>query len=569
MPWCGNATWTWSTKCTWKRICSGCRECSSEAAWADVSQEATWAATWARGPWLWPIPHTRVETLDARMTNELSSFYGAQRCIDGSRITSCASQASSDGSLNWLSVQIAKGARVRSVAIYAGASAETSEVLLAPFELWVGNAFGDMSSSSAVQCGNGNAPFAEPDNPKKDVPLWMGCQDARGTHVTLATNRGIHLDEILIFAPIESGQSEMPQSGRRYGEVAQMLNRRFEHARPSNDIAEGGVLVHMFDTYEDLANGRPWLMCVNNCRQPVDHWSASLISASRTFIYDGHADNQAAVGFVLSPSTPLFCAFNADSYAAGSPLGQCDERKPNWNTSKDLKEVIATSNYKYNDFIVNGLHFEAMLPSTLQAVLFLHAEDEGVARKVHNDFLAAFQLSAVDVPLLRYLCNPSPSYSFVETCDGPAFKEVGPFAPTPPPPPLSPASPSPPRPLQHPPSSPPSPFPLQPPSPPDPLLPSPLPPLPPPSPSAPSINLPIVWGATVTFFGLVVIIRCVSVRRHRGKMETEPLANGEVKAGKKSKARKKASKTAAVAYESLDSWANGVDMSPDSAIWKI
>lgn len=558
MPWCGNATEVWSAKCTWKRICSGCRECNSVG---KDSRAAAWASAWMRGPWLWPIPQILIETLDARMTNEISpSYYGARNCIDGSRITSCVSQDSFDGSKNWLSIRIPEGMRVRSVAIYAGAVAETSEFVLAPFEVWVGSTFGDMSSAVAVQCDNGNGPFV--DNPTRDVPLFVGCQDARGTHVTLATPiRGISLDQVLVFGPAESSRSELPRPGRRYGEVARLLNRRFEHARPSNNLAEGGVLVHMLDTYEDLANHRPWLMCINNCRQPVDHWSASLISANRTFIYDGHADDQPAVGFVLSPSTPFFCAYNADSYAAGSPFGQCDENKPNWKLSEDLKEVIATSNYKYNDFIVSGLHFEVMLPSTIQAVLFLYAEDEGVARKVHADFLAAFQLSAVDIPLLRYLCNPSPSYSFVETCNGPAFEEIGPFAPTPPPPPLLPAPPLPPCPPQHPPPLPPSRPPLSPPAHPPPLLPPLLPPLPP---SAPSDQLLGRVPMIGLFVGLTVII-CIYVRPSKPLPSAE---SGKIKASRrkakksslpKVKARRKATNDAALAYESLETWANEVD----------
>ena len=90
-----------------------------------------------------------------------------------------------------------------------------------------------------------------------------------------------------------------PPPRQRSHAVVDALNARWVHGRPSNNLSEAGVLIHLFDDYEDWSEKRPWRMCGSEegCHLQkgkaksgvarIDHLSCSVANAARPAVFPG------------------------------------------------------------------------------------------------------------------------------------------------------------------------------------------------------------------------------------------------------------------------------------------
>ena len=97
----------------------------------------------------------------------------AAACKDGSRISGCKAPYNGKRGLGWFSVQMAAGTRVDLVQLYIFrpfvAHGNQMGESLPPYEVWLGNAFGD-SGSGATRCGDTER--AEPSADALCQPLY-------------------------------------------------------------------------------------------------------------------------------------------------------------------------------------------------------------------------------------------------------------------------------------------------------------------------------------------------------------------------------------------------------------
>ena len=227
-----------------------------------------------------------------------------QNCVDGSRMTFCLpepakgeSEAGDDGG-PWLSVRVKPGSVIDTVAIFVYQPWD-SDYALSPYEVHAGDSYGDTAAGGeacALQEGR-----VEPGH--GGVPAIALCGGVAREYVTVrltggdASNRRMFINEVAVYAAgpaaaaaaaADAGAGAATTSKKdtknkpknrapKVGDVAAAINARFEAGRPSDVHAEGGVLVHVFDGYEEEA--RPWEVCHDVCRHgPVDTFSFSLIS---------------------------------------------------------------------------------------------------------------------------------------------------------------------------------------------------------------------------------------------------------------------------------------------------
>lgn len=336
-----------------------------------------------------PLP-----TLSARLSAPYGDQNGAAACIDGSRATACVAGAAAGA---WLSVQVPPGPLVGSVGVYVFQPWEG--IQLAPFELWVGDRFGETRRKCAGPI------TAEP----KIGALWLPCtQPQQGEYVTLrllGASRRLFASELVVFEPPTpssappSPSTALPPASAQ--SVVARLNARFRGGGPdaawSGDprlaLAAAGVLVHMFDGSEDWAGNRPWAMCEAGCRAPLDHMSASIVSAARPLLYSSGGSE----GLVLSPTTEILCAFTADVGSGSNVHGGCPDT---WEEGQLRPTLRSQPTSTWNEVIVGSLFWERHLPSAVEAVLW-HGQ-EGRARRVHASFLDYYGLTVEQVPLVRY-----------------------------------------------------------------------------------------------------------------------------------------------------------------------
>ena len=107
---------------------------------------------------------------------DADSFYGANKCIDGSRATHCSGSKSYKGD-NWLSVMVDGGTPVGFVEVYVYLG-ERETAKLAPFNVWVGSAYGDTDSASAVRCADALVDVQQESvlrEPKGGAPVLLAC----------------------------------------------------------------------------------------------------------------------------------------------------------------------------------------------------------------------------------------------------------------------------------------------------------------------------------------------------------------------------------------------------------
>ena len=100
----------------------------------------------------------KAATLGAYMSSTLDVAWAAAACIDGSRGTlnaagsTCATAANA-AQANWLSVQVAGGTRVGTVAIFNRIDQPSLQHWMGSVDVWLGGAAGQ-ASDDAVLCGS-------------------------------------------------------------------------------------------------------------------------------------------------------------------------------------------------------------------------------------------------------------------------------------------------------------------------------------------------------------------------------------------------------------------------------
>ena len=212
------------------------------------------------------------------------------------------------------------------------------------------------------------------------------------------------------------------------------LNRRFAEGQPSNDLSEAGVLVRMFDSMDDGAHGKPWLPCPASgawCSDnvPGPRWAASIINSAVRKVYS-HSG-----GFILRPSgTKVMCAYPADGNSQGITCLPGKERSrctPGCTKSctdvdygcsfppdrlKDALQAQLNNGRarSYNEIVTDVLEIERNLPDSIQAGFYMTGSsnrERAAAQKAHADFLTAYGLTVLDVPMVVLTLSDAPGGS--------------------------------------------------------------------------------------------------------------------------------------------------------------
>ena len=371
---------------------------------------------------------------------------GSDQCIDGSRMSFClvdGTLAAAQGQMAWLSAQVQPPSAQSAVAIH---SVDLTLYHIwsgrfAPFEVWLGDGFGALQKRCNVS-GEGGG-HTEPSH--FGVPLSADCHSGRHAFVTLrqaGAPRRWMVSELRAFSPSSApraanGATVPLANGATVplaGEVARQIAWRFEHGRPSNELAEGGVLIHIEDGNEDTE--LPWLLCEHErcTRGKSDAWSASLISRTVPWLFT----DRGLGGFIIAPDASIMCAFPADAGTLGSAQrpGQCSGLYAHGFHGTSLKDALQRQydgSWRhrwhgaalYNEVLVGVPYWRDNLPWALEAFVCglpcsLHM------RQQHAAFLAHYNLTSEEVPLLQYRCAQSdPTWDPALGAHGGSTREAG------------------------------------------------------------------------------------------------------------------------------------------------
>ncbi len=340
---------------------------------------------------------------------------GSNNCVDGSRMTFCLIEGRQAAEQAWLSARFvnddARSMRSLQVAVtlYKPWGGK-----FAPYEVWLGDSLGDRQH----WC---NTSHVEPSH--HGAPASIVCHDA--VHHTFATvvqigpPRRWQVSELEVFASAPStnwAADTDAMAAVTAGERRRQIAWRFETGRPSNVLGEAGVLVHVQDGNEDPE--RPWLLCEHDMcsRGSVDAWSTSLISRRVPWLFtDVHGG-----GFIVAPDATILCAFPSDVGTLGSAqrLGHCSALhdhgfvfttleaalQPQYNGSWRQQWVGAA---QYNEVLVSASWWREHMPWALEAFLCAFpCPSDNPMRWQHATFLAYYNLTRDEVPLLQYRCAP-------------------------------------------------------------------------------------------------------------------------------------------------------------------
>ena len=95
------------------------------------------------------------------------------------------------------------------------------------------------------------------------------------------------------------------------------INSRFQAGRPSNSLADAGILLRQFDELSAMAADAPWQPCPPDfwCKKFHAQWPSTIVNAKARMLY---FEEQG--GMVLDASlVSIFCAY----YGDGSKLPPC------------------------------------------------------------------------------------------------------------------------------------------------------------------------------------------------------------------------------------------------------
>ena len=361
---------------------------------------------------------------------ELANGGDALACIDGSRISGCKSALGSRG-LGWFSVEIPSGTRVDRVELYVYKPfiAHGNQVgeALAPYEIWLGNSAGD-SGPQATRCGATVYQEPSPDA----LPAIVSCATADQGSKSFVTVKQVgepevrhfYINELVVYAPVQRRPLPAPR------DVARMVNERFQKGAPNDAVDEAGVLVHVFDDYENWREDRPWEFCSTGCSVQfgIDHISASMIWAQYLHSHPWGWDKVRTrrLGLVLAANTEVLCAYPGDGATGGQfngGCGRCDINGCSKASPKafSLKGALERSSI-FNECIVGDLYWRSHLPHAVEAFLALDPvsdADLSLGRRLHQKFLEQYGLSASQVPFLRFT-----GAALAEAEDHPRFEVI-------------------------------------------------------------------------------------------------------------------------------------------------
>jgi len=367
---------------------------------------------------------------------------GSGNCVDGSRMTFClleGREAAAQGQQAWLSAHVQlpldspeRGGGVHSVAITIYKPWDSGD-FFAPFEVWLGDSMGDQKH----RC---NTSHVEPSH--TGAPAFVGCRHITTGVLAIAQHRFVtvvqigpprrwQVSELEVFAPAppamhrplaqhSDADSDVPETVAP-GEVLRRIAWRFERGVPSDILGEAGVLVHVHDGNEDVA--RPWLLCETSldCSPgSVDAWSASVISRKVPWLYE---ETKNGGGFIIHPSVEILCAYPSDVGTLGSAQrpGACSGLLSHgfvWSTLGAALRPQYDGSWRrqwqgmaqYNEVLVGASYWREHMPWALEAFLCTfpcHASS--TVRQQHAAFLAYYQLTRDEVPLLQYRCGSQDS----------------------------------------------------------------------------------------------------------------------------------------------------------------
>ena len=217
--------------------------------------------------------------------------------------------------------------------------------------------------------------------------------------------------------------------------VVQDLNARFNSAAASSNLAEAGILIHIWDGTESLR--QKWRGCAHHtgdamtdgdgCLKFGDRLSGSIFGASKPLFFGG------AGGVLLRPAfNALLCAYGSD---AGTKAGEdtggcappfCDPAIGNgWcdgapHRPEDLDHMLRWWYYHgstYNEVVIDAAPLSEQLPQSIEAIY--------CDRQVHAAFLSEYMVSAADYPLVGF----DAGYKDVANSTGPFFLLDAEFAP--------------------------------------------------------------------------------------------------------------------------------------------
>ena len=214
------------------------------------------------------------------------------------------------------------------------------------------------------------------------------------------------------------------------------LNTRFEVGHASEDVFECGVLVHQVDSLDDGRDAALWEPCPRRgewCSPYSDRMAATMINAKLPFLYSHDSP-----GFILSEDVSIRCSFPRDGNSMAKVCDEEDDEDecvPGCFTHgagckdhgescyESMKSMIEAhekhhqannqcvpkgqhdpSNLcQYNEVVLDGTarRWKAKLPRIIDAVFFPAGKGEHLAREIHADFLKAYKLNAMQVPLVK------------------------------------------------------------------------------------------------------------------------------------------------------------------------
>ena len=221
---------------------------------------------------------------------------------------------------------------------------------------------------------------------------------------------------------------------------------RYERGQPSSDLGKAGVLVHVFDQFENWRDDRPWEM---HADQSYDHWPCSVINRGQcagakkprpisrdllAILSDLRLQPRPAphrpnvyphgnpfdAGLLFGTSARVLCGYSGDAGSGLRTRGGCPQswaaleqhtgggRTTPLTLERAMRAVPQKNGYYvgFNEVIVGDREwYERALPGVVDAVLvFSWSSGAAIARakKVHASFLQAFGLTSAQVPLVQY-----------------------------------------------------------------------------------------------------------------------------------------------------------------------
>ena len=240
------------------------------------------------------------------------------------------------------------------------------------------------------------------------------------------------------------------------------INERFWNGKPSNDLAEAGLLVRQFDGLDDMDHGKRWLPCPKGawCGGLRDRWAATIINKDVNALYYG---TDSVGGLILEADVvKLNCAYPEDGNSMApskicgtiggdgttcipgcSPVGeQCHEVGHLYSCSfpphklKDALEGQKTlhgahdthGGYRNNEVVVDLIDFTERLPAGIAGFFFMknNEHDKQEIQKAHRDFISQYKFPRQAAPPLMSLdlnCGCDQPFTLV-----PAEYEWGPGA---------------------------------------------------------------------------------------------------------------------------------------------